>query len=275
MPGSGVHTETMRGAALPDRPTIPQLTARRIMREASRRELVPGDRLASEPALMGFFCVSRGSLREALRTLEFLGAIQTRPGPGGGTRISTPQPRVVGSALAMALQFRGATLRTVLEARAGVEPQVAGSAAMSRKDQDLAAIDACLARLGGALSADGFQRESDHFHRLVAAAAGNEVLSLLVSALTWISTAVEWQHAPATRQRLLQEKATVADAIRARDPREATARTAEMFRQALEDLERHQPQQLAARILWADVDELLYPPDGPGKEPKEVQTWTR
>lgn len=242
---------------MPDRPTIPQLTARRIMREAFRRELVPGDRLASEPALMGFFSVSRGSLREALRTLEFLGAIQTRSGPGGGTRITMPQPRVVGSALAMALQFRGATLRTVLEARAGVEPHVAGAAALSRKDQDLAAIDSCLVRLDGALGGDGFQRESDHFHRLVAQAAGNDVLSLLVSALMWMSTAVEWQHAAATQRLLLGEQVAVANAIRARDPGEATARMAEMFRRALGDLERHQPQQLAARILWADVDELV------------------
>ena len=258
-----------------DRATIPQLTARRIMREASRRELVPGDRLASEPTLMGFFSVSRGSLREALRTLEFLGAIETRTGPGGGTRISMPQPRVVASALAMALQFRGATLRTVLEARSAVEPPVAGSAALSRKDQDLAALDTCLARLHGPSDAAELRRHSDQFDRLVAAAAGNDVLSLLVSALTWMSTTVDWQHTAAFDRRLVAHKAAIAGAIRARDASEATARTAELFGEALDDLERHQPRQLAARIVWADVDELLRPADGSGDEPREVPTWAR
>ncbi|WP_245565942.1 hypothetical protein [Thermocrispum municipale] len=37
---------------------------------------------------MGYFDVSRGSLREALRLLSFLGAIDVRSGPGGGPRIA-------------------------------------------------------------------------------------------------------------------------------------------------------------------------------------------
>lgn len=238
-----------------ERRTVPRQTARRMMRETLRRNLVPGDRLASEPTLLGHFGVSRGSLREALRLLSFLGAIDIRSGPGGGARIAMPQPRVVGSALAMALQFRAATLRSLLEARAAMEPAIAGLAATHRRDQDLAALDACLDRLS-APGDPGRHREGERFHQLVAAASGNEVLAILVAALTWISTAVEYRHEPQTERRLVEERIGIADAILARDSCAAGARTAAVFRAILDDLERHQPEQLAARVVWPDVDEL-------------------
>jgi len=45
-------------------------------------KLVPGDRLPTESELAGLFGVSRLSLREATKTLEFLGIIEARPGRG-------------------------------------------------------------------------------------------------------------------------------------------------------------------------------------------------
>ena len=173
------------------RGTVPQRTARQMIREALRRGLAPGDRLASEPVLLSYFKVSRASLREALRVLSFLGAVEVRSGPGGGSQIAMPRPRVVASALAMALQFRSATLRTLMEAREAVEPAMASLAATRRKDQDLAALEECLQRLAGAVEADDIRQESHRFHQLIATAGGNEVFSLLIPALTWISTAME------------------------------------------------------------------------------------
>lgn len=236
--------------------TVPRQTARAMMREAARRELVTGDRLASEAALMGYFNVSRGSLREALRLLSFLGAINIRSGPDGGARMASPQPRVVGSTLAMALQCRGATLRSLIEARATFEPAVATLAAVHRSDQDLATLGSCLIRIERARGTDGFADENHRFHQIVADAAGNEVLALLVPALTWMSTAIDW-HLPAeTHQRTFDEQTAIAEAIRDRDTIAAATLTTQMFEHLLDDLKQHRPQQLAARILWPDVDEL-------------------
>lgn len=236
--------------------TVPRHTARRMMREAVRRELVPGDRLASEAALMGYFDVSRGSLREALRLLSFLGAIDIRSGPGGGPRIANPRPRAVGSTLAMALQARGATLRSLMEARAVLEPTVATLAAVHRGDQDLALLANCMIRIDRARGTDQFTGHNHRFHRIVADAAGNEVLALLVPALTWISAAVDWRLPAESHQRVFDEKSAIAEAIRTRDAATAATLTTTMFEHLLEDLKQHQPQQLATRILWPDVDEL-------------------
>jgi DNA-binding FadR family transcriptional regulator len=259
-----------REARVTERATVPQQTARAMMREALRRGLVPGDRLAAEPTLMSYFGVSRGSLRETLRVLSFLGAIEVRSGPGGGARIAMPQPRVIGSALAMALQFRGATLRTVLEARAAMEPAMAGLAAAHRKDQDLAALDACLQRLDRAAGTEAFQHENDRFHHLLAVAAGNEVLTLIVPALTWITTAVARDREPDIDPRSIADKSRIAAAVRARDATAAREATIAMFDRVLADLDQHQPRQLAAQVIWPDVDELL-----DTDEERDQRAWTR
>lgn len=55
-----------------------------------RRELVPGDRLPSEPLLMSQYGVSRPTLREALRLLEAAELLEVRRGARGGGVIRTP-----------------------------------------------------------------------------------------------------------------------------------------------------------------------------------------
>lgn len=251
--------------------TVPQRTARRMMREALRRSLVPGDRLASEPTLMSYFQVSRGSLREALRVLTFLGGIEIRPGPGGGPRIAMPQPRVVSSSMAMALQFRGATLRTLLEARAAMEPSIAAVAAVRRKDDDLAALGACVLQLDAAAGSDGFIRPNHKFHELLAAAAGNEALTLLVAALTSMSRAVDWRYDWPTQRRIAREKKAIVGAVRTRDEASARDLTAEMFAGVLDDP--RNAEHLSARVVWADVDELTLDEDEPD-DAKGDTAWT-
>ena len=46
--------------------------------------LKPGDKLPSDSELMDSFGVSKGSLREALRSLEVLGLLEIRKGALGG-----------------------------------------------------------------------------------------------------------------------------------------------------------------------------------------------
>src|SRR3954462_2959257 len=62
-------------------------------------QLKTGDRLPNERDLCGIFGVSRATLREGLRTLEALGAIEIRPGAAGGIFAAEPQADQVGAAL--------------------------------------------------------------------------------------------------------------------------------------------------------------------------------
>ena len=64
------------------RPKIRDVVALRIKAFIARKKLKPGDRLPTETALAEQFGVSRLSLREATKALEFLGIVQARPGRG-------------------------------------------------------------------------------------------------------------------------------------------------------------------------------------------------
>jgi DNA-binding FadR family transcriptional regulator len=241
------------------RGALPSHTARRILRDVIARGLEPGDALADEARLIEQYQVSRGTLREALRLLTFLGAITIKSGPHGGPRLATPGPAVVGSALGMVVQFRGATLRTVFEARTAMEPPVAALAAMHRKDEDLERLEESVAALRAAQRVPGpeYAAQSGLFHLRVAAASHNEVLATVVSALAAMTTTVPWRYPRGSRPELTERISSVVEAIRMSDAAAATSATASMFTWIMDDLLSNQPAKMESRILWPDVDEVL------------------
>ena len=248
--------------------SVPRVTARRMMREAVARRLVPGDRLASEPTLMSYFDVSRGSLRETLRVLSYLGAIDVRSGPGGGARIALPGPRVVGSALAIALQFRGTTLRGLLESRAVLEPVAARMAAQRGDASDLAMLRACHDRLTASAASAHRRRERLEFHRLLAAATGNDVLELVLTALAWMSDALD-RTGPGPGDGSDEARGALLAAIGAGDAAGAAGHAATVLAATTGRLRDGAARALDERVLWPDVDEL---PDI--EDRKDVATWT-
>lgn len=248
--------------------SVPRVTARRMMREAVARRLVPGDRLASEPTLMSYFDVSRGSLRESLRVLAYLGAIDVRTGPGGGARIARPGPRVVGSALAIALQFRGTTLRGLLEARAVLEPLAARMAAQRGDATDFAMLHACHARLTGSTEPARRQSERLEFHRLLAAATGNDVLELVLTALAWMGAALDHTE-PEQGDGSDEARGSLLAAIGSGDAASASDYATTVLSATTHRLRDGAARPLDQRVLWPDVDEL---PDL--QDRRDVTTWT-
>jgi GntR family transcriptional repressor for pyruvate dehydrogenase complex len=241
------------------RGALPSHTARRILRNVLERGLQPGDTLGDESQLIEHYGVSRGTLREALRLLSFLGAIHMKSGPHGGPQIAVPGPTVVGSALGMVIQFQGATLRTVFDARTAIEPPVAALAALQRKDFDMARLDETVAALQAAQKVPGpeYAALSGQFHLRVAEASHNEVLAAIVPALAAMTATVPWRYPRGTRPALTERIISVVEAIRSVDPVSAARATTEMFVWITSDLERAQPARMEARILWPDVDEVL------------------
>ncbi|WP_214368435.1 FadR/GntR family transcriptional regulator [Pseudonocardia sp. H11422] len=241
------------------RGSLPSHTARRILRDVQARGLEPGDALADEAGLIEQYNVSRGTLREALRLLTFLGAITIRSGPQGGPRLATPSPAVVGSAMGMVVQFRGATLRTVFEARTAIEPSVAALAASNRKDTDLERLDESVTALRAAQRVPGpeYAVQSGLFHLRVAEASHNEVLATVVPALAAMTTTVPWRYPRGSRPELTERISTVVEAIRMSDSTAAAEAITSMFQWLMDDLQRNQRAKMETRIRWPDVDEVL------------------
>jgi GntR family transcriptional regulator, transcriptional repressor for pyruvate dehydrogenase complex len=241
------------------RGTLPTATARRIIRDIQERGLEVGDSLGDESWLIEQHDVSRGTLREALRLLTFLGAITVKSGPGGGPRLTTPGSHVVGSALGMVIQFRGATLQTVFDARTAIEPSVAALAALNRKDADLYRLDQSVEAMRAAQNVPVplYATESGRFHLRIAEASHNDVLATLVPALAAMTATVPWRYVKGSRPQLTERVATVVEAIRMTDADTAASTTAAMFEWIIGDLQATQAAKMQARILWPDVDEVL------------------
>jgi len=156
-----------------------EFIARDLVNFIVSENLQPGARLPTEKEMVEFFGVGRTTLREALRLLETRGVITIRSGPRGGPVVRCPNASDLNEALRLILQFEGASVADVIEARRSFEPIVARLAArqISQKSLDLLqeTIDAISANL------DDHQRflmENQRFHSIVAESSGSKVLRI-------------------------------------------------------------------------------------------------
>lgn len=163
--------------------------AAELIAEALRREIVTGElregmSLPTEAELMDRFDVSRPTLREAIRLLESESLVRVQRGAKGGVRICLPGDDAAGRALGFLLQFRGATLAEVLEARAFIEPPLAGLLAARATDEDIAAMrEHTNFEAENIKNFDIFGRATADFHRILVERAGNVALAVIVSML--------------------------------------------------------------------------------------------
>jgi DNA-binding FadR family transcriptional regulator len=168
-------------------PKTAELVAAHIRRQIVRGDLEPGYALPPETVLMEEFTISRPSLREAFRILESEGLIIVRRGARGGARVQVPTGEAAARYAGLVLQYRGATLADVLEARVIVEAPAAGIVAR-RRDRSRAAAE--LQRSIDESPPIDDPAYSSHFHefnRLVVALTESETLVLLTTMLESIS----------------------------------------------------------------------------------------
>lgn len=146
--------------------------------------LKPGDRLPPERELVERFEASRASVREATRQLEMAGLISVRPGAGGGAYVTQPDFNLLANALHTMLQANRFDLVELYQARLLLEPGIAEIAARVADDEDVALLRAALEEGRDLLAR---QQEtapaSYNFHFLLAKAAKNNLLLMLISSL--------------------------------------------------------------------------------------------
>jgi len=146
-----------------------------------RGELHPGDQLPPERALAEQFQVSRASVREALRSLELLGVVETRA--GGGTFVRRTVPEDLARPLSN-LIVRGHTLTDVIEVRGLIEPAIAASAAKRIRADELAELRAILKQQADKVNAgEPYAEEDTRFHALIGQAARNELLTTMLGVI--------------------------------------------------------------------------------------------
>jgi GntR family transcriptional regulator, transcriptional repressor for pyruvate dehydrogenase complex len=200
-----------------------------------------GQALPAERVLAERFGVSRGSIRDALRTLETIGLLVTRHGHG-----TFPQELDVNrliAPLASVLKYRYELQDELLDLRRMIEPAVARAAAARVTDEDLADLDRILdaqrQRLRAGQSAIV---EDTAFHHVLARATRNRAVVSIMATLN--DLLVE------SRKHTLKQKGRPARSIRGHEAVVAALRrrdagaVAEAMREHIDqiaDLLHHEP----------------------------------
>jgi GntR family transcriptional repressor for pyruvate dehydrogenase complex len=162
--------------------------ARQIVRDIVDRDLVPGDALEPESAMLDRFGISRASLREALRILETQGLISIKPGPGGGPSLSDIDSRDFGRMATLFFQVLRVDLGAVVEARLIIEPVMARLAAKRRDAEVTEVFERVIRDHHEADNDAAWLATTREFHALVCTMSGNALLDLLAAALKDIYT---------------------------------------------------------------------------------------
>lgn len=160
--------------------------AAQIRGELARRRLRAGDRLPAERDLATQFGVSRNTLREALRSLEISGLLELKKGATGGAFIREGGGEAAIAGLADLFHLGTIRPQHLTEARLLIGTEVARLACERRTDEDLAALRKNVEAAEAATADGDVERRAAvnyEFHRLLARAAQNPVLTILTDAL--------------------------------------------------------------------------------------------
>ncbi len=156
------------------------LVVEEIKRWIVSRELAPGDKLPKEGELQALFGVSKGTVREALKSLEVQGFVTVSTGPtGGATVVEVPLDRTV-QLVQNYLFFQDVDVDAIYAVRRLLEPELAAGAVPHLTDQQIAQLEASIEScVPGPATIDEAveQRQQDlHFHDILAAANPNAFL---------------------------------------------------------------------------------------------------
>ena len=183
----------------------------------------PGDRLPNEAVLADRFRVSRPTIREAIRVLEYSGLVEVRRGRHGGLFVGTGAvPQVVGALRALLL-FDQTSLKDLFDSREVLEVGLVRLAAERATVADLAVMAASIRQMETDHSVEGVVSANTTFHLAIAEASGNAILQAMMRAMTQLLNELV-RHAPddaATVALKLQGHRAIYAAIADRDPEAA------------------------------------------------------
>lgn len=145
-------------------------------------QIKPGSKLPGERTLSAMLQVSRPSLREALRALNYLGIIENRHGEG--TYLTDMTSQIPIEPLGFFLFLNKGSLMDTLEARIGIDSYAAALAAEHRTDKDLDKMRNAMEEAKNAIGEpERFMAIDLDFHRIVSAATQNTIIEKVVNNL--------------------------------------------------------------------------------------------
>jgi len=229
-----------------ERPTLSAQVARHLLALINSERLRPGDAVPSEVKIGLDLQVSRGSVREAYRTLAALGILEIEG--GRKPRLRTVDAQVLAQVFDYALNTAQVSLAHVLETRRAIELQTAQLAARYATDEQRQRLRELAGQMREALRDPVRRVQCDSaIHHLIAEASGNPLNSLLLGALGTPVEASARMHLAETRseaelQRVIDAHDAVVERICAGDPMGAQSAMSYHFDLALVQVQRQPPE---------------------------------
>lgn len=209
---------------------IPAPRTFEVIRDQIRTQLAlgrlkAGDKLPAERELAANFNASRTAVREALRGLEMAGVIELRKGVKGGAFIKEGDPQVVTRSIGDMVNLGRITLESLTESRVLVQDAIVRLACERATEEDFAALAASIDRTEQFTQEgriDDRRRQLLHFYHLLGEATRNEVMVIIVDALTDIVLRIMARDDTAPRRDTVKAHRAILQALRKRDADKAS-----------------------------------------------------
>ena len=162
-----------------ERPTLSAQVARHLLALVNREQLRPGDTVPSEVQIGLELKVSRGSVREAYRTLAALGILEIEG--GRKPRLKAIDPHVLAQVFDYALTTAQVSVAHVIETRRAIELQTAQLAARYATPEQRRQLRELVAEMRSAGSDHARRVACDTaIHTVIAEASGNPLNEAVV-----------------------------------------------------------------------------------------------
>lgn len=188
-----------------------------IRRQIADGTLQPGQQIPGERELAEQFDISRAGVREALRSLELAGVVEARTGQSGGFFIKAGNTDGITQAVRDLVALGQVPLASVTEARIELTCMAIRLACQRATEDDLNAIEADIdhhAELFRQGSGSRNSRSVGEFYRLLARATHNEVIVMLIDALSEIVRTLLMRLDPKPRSDIVRVRRLVLKHIR-------------------------------------------------------------
>jgi GntR family transcriptional repressor for pyruvate dehydrogenase complex len=185
------------------------------------KELKPGDQLPTELELAQQLGVGRNSVREAVKSLSYLGVVEIRRGIG--TFVAEFMPASVLNPLVLELVFEKKTSREIIELRLLIETAVAEMVIQKASDNDIQKLDEANNRLRNAAGAKHIDsqhlRDLDiNFHETLLQLTDNRPLQKIGKVIYTLFLASIEKTVEQDPLRAAGNHQLIIDAIKRRDP---------------------------------------------------------
>ena len=229
------------------------LVAQRIVRDIVRSRMSPGELLPPERVMLEKYSTGRGTLREALRLLEFQGVISLKPGPGGGPVLQTPSASHLASTLMLLMQLNHAPYQVIVEVRNAIEPVISELAAAQISDASLAELAATVEQMRTEIDdRDLFLEANERFHDIIAWSSGNVLFAYIIDSLLGIldGTILGIDYPRDRRTAILKAHEEIYQALAEHDPEASRERMRRHIEEYTRYAKKKFPSVLQETITW-------------------------